>query len=106
MRRPEFGIRIVGTQEFLRPLGYLIQTQLGLPARVGTSTCAQPYMGVITFGGNRATQRFLDWLYDGATVSLQRKHERYETLKRLNAGGGFSDIYENEGEHRYADYAA
>jgi intein-encoded DNA endonuclease-like protein len=75
----QYNIGIIGTLEFLNKLKELTNITTKLSTKENHKNTYN-----FRIGGNKKTQKFLDWLYKDSTVSLSRKKERYEALKTYN----------------------
>lgn len=77
----QFMTAFLGNREFLERVNEVISTQCVVtPSRIYQST------GIcyIAFGGNRTAAKVLSYLYDGASVYLQRKHDLHRQLQDGN----------------------
>jgi DNA-binding transcriptional regulator WhiA len=77
---PEFAINIASNHNFINTLKLVINELTNLDFKV----CQRDTISLCWIGGNRKTQRFLDWLYKDANIFLQRKYLRYQDLKQIN----------------------
>lgn len=82
----KFTVSILGTEDILIFISeYFLEN--GLVRKVnsfGKRRSAQ-VVSHVEYGGNIQAQKILDHLYDGATVFLERKHNRYLMLKEQHS---------------------
>jgi hypothetical protein len=68
-------------------IGDIIEQELGIKKRIHkaqNSIKEDKNTRVLMFGGNKQVLKFLNWLYDGATIYLQRKYNKYCELYSIN----------------------
>jgi intein/homing endonuclease len=74
----QLNISFVSTKEFNEELKIIfkkfdVNSQLYFPKRYNFNTCR------LDFGGSRQVKRFCDWLYQDATIFLDRKYNLYKS---------------------------
>jgi hypothetical protein len=107
--RPQFEIRIAGTDDMMTGYAAIIRRELHIETYPIKVKGKQLNIRNVRFGGNLASYRFLDWLYQKSTIFMYRKHKRYRMLEKLNASPrkmrgsplGYSEYYDNELNFRY-----
>jgi hypothetical protein len=67
-----FSLR--GTPEFLKEVRYILETECQLPVR-DTEIRISSGHGCLEYGGNGVVSKLIDYLYQNATVYLERKHK-------------------------------
>lgn len=77
IHQDQLHIQFVSTKEFNLQLKKIlldmtINSYLDSPARYQDNTCR------LSFGGSRQVRRFMEWLYQDATVYLDRKKDTYD----------------------------
>ena len=80
-------ISFTGTSELINCIGDIIEQELGIKKRIHkaqNSIKEDKNTRVLMFGGNKQVLKFLNWLYDGATIYLQRKYNKYCELYSIN----------------------
>ena len=83
-KHPDYTFGIASTKEMLCEIYKYLPTnkKRETPCMWRTKRCeAEVYH--MTFGGNLQVIKILDYLYNNATVYLQRKHDRYLLLKNM-----------------------
>jgi hypothetical protein len=73
-KQGKWGICFAGTPIFLSRLSEVISSAVGIPERRLASTYCKTK--TIAYGGNRQVPQVLSYLYQGATISLERKRRR------------------------------
>lgn len=68
--------------DFIRDTGAFLEQELQEPFHTSSKIYhTGTEMAKLTIHGNDKCLRFLDWLYDGASVKLDRKYQKYLLLK-------------------------
>ena len=75
-----FSISLTSTQNFCIATKQILQTELNIAPTL-YMRFANGITAELSFGGNQQIYKFMNWLYDDATVCLQRKHEKFLELK-------------------------
>lgn len=71
-------VTLTSTGSFCKTAQQIIREKVGvLGGNIYDASCHNGATRVLSFGGSRQVEKFLDWLYDGADLYLQRKHDRY-----------------------------
>ena len=79
-RRHGFAVKILGTEDLLDFIkDFILSNNISYKGKYYKRRANQT-VSCLEFGGNRKVKKFLDLLYDDATVFLERKHERYLKL--------------------------
>lgn len=81
-RYTNFTVTFIGNPDFIEDLRRVIG------ARFGRTYCVSKQYGKIKtlhIVGNKQSREFLDWIYQDASIYLERKHYLYEDLKKWKA---------------------
>lgn len=81
--RKEYGIKIVGTEEVLNYIKDFIHDKNIAKIKKYYKRRESDTVSCIDFSGNNQVRKFLDEIYKNATVFLDRKHNRYIDLKKM-----------------------
>jgi intein-encoded DNA endonuclease-like protein len=74
---------MVGAESFINSMAGIFKTELDAHSSILKATPARDNnIKIMNVGGNRQVKRVLDWLYQDATIFMQRKYERYLGLCR------------------------
>lgn len=68
--------RVLGTMQFIGVVGEIINAELGIRASIRSSRSVFE----LCISGNRQVHRTCSWMYQDATIFLQRKYDRYKNL--------------------------
>lgn len=83
--RPLYKIRFCSTDDMLNwIMDHLIDNSIIKRRYPLTKRKPEHIVSNIEFGGNRLSQKYLDYIYDDATIWLDRKYNRYLDLLELN----------------------
>jgi LAGLIDADG-like domain len=75
--------KIISTKQFCQTTAQLLRETLSINCSQSLSRPkTNPVTTTLTVGGNSQSMKVLDWLYQGATIYLPRKHEKYLEFQR------------------------
>lgn len=79
----DYGWQITSTEQFCRIIKNLFKDKLSIHCSIRLS-CPKTnkITTTISIGGNLRVRKVLDWLYQGATIYLPRKYEKYQEFIR------------------------
>lgn len=86
-KRGDCHISFTGTNELMNSIGDIIENELKIKKHIylaQNSKVIDKNTRVLSFGGNRQTKRFLDWVYNDADIFLDRKYKRYCDYFNIN----------------------
>lgn len=70
-------VTLTSTYDFCKRCLDIMQSELGIGGAIYDASCHNGVTKVLSVSGNVQCKKILDWLYDGATLYLQRKHDKY-----------------------------
>ena len=79
---PKLAFSIVGSLLLLNKIRDILVDNVGIPHRPVTLIKDKKYAS-LEWTGNTFVPQIMEWLYDGATVYLDRKHKRYRQLDNV-----------------------
>lgn len=80
----DITVSIMSTKMFCVRLQEIISA-LGIATRIAKSYCNNGVTSTISISKKSDMLTFLEWMYDGSTIYLKRKHEIYEAYKKAKA---------------------
>lgn len=76
------NVSFIATRDFVEGIQRCLSEILGIPGSVfRASKGANPIITILRFGGRHQIAKFSDWLYQDATIFLDRKFQRFRELK-------------------------
>lgn len=75
---------IVATDSFCQSLKEICIDKLNINPNIYDTRCHNGITKSISFGGRDKSKIFLDWIYQGAEIFLQRKYDRYCKYYNIN----------------------
>lgn len=78
-----YGCSFISSIEHIQELNILIEKFIGKPMSYELKSNYITPMATLKFHGNQITKKFLDWLYLDSTIHLNRKYQKYLTLKDI-----------------------
>ena len=76
-KRNRIYIKIASSKRFCDELKTIINKEINIPSSVYTESSG---FSVLSIGGMYSSKIFGDWIYNGATIFMARKYERYLAL--------------------------
>jgi len=89
-RLPQCQYQLLGTEDFLDQIAEKISKECGLSQLKSRKTKSKIY--VLTYGGNRQAMKIREYLYQDATVYLERKYNIAIQAKPHKRGGARSKL--------------
>ncbi len=65
------------TKEFCEGMQKIVYESIGVKGGIYEASCKNGITKVYTLSGRNLVKKFLDWLYEGSTIHLERKYNRY-----------------------------
>ena len=75
-------ISIVGTKTFLNKIGEILKNEINVNHCLTTRNKKSQHIQTLGFNGKHQITRFLDWIYEGSTIHLDRKYGYYQRFKK------------------------
>jgi hypothetical protein len=103
IHQDQLNISIVSTKEFNIYLQNIFKTininsQIYCPERYTGNTCR------LDFGGSRQVSKFCEWIYENATIYLDRKYNLYQTYKLTHVPRYLDDRFSKYGYQMKVKY--
>lgn len=70
-------VTITCTKDFCIGLNETVMRHIGVKGGIYESSCKNGITKVYSLCGRNVTKKFLDWIYEGSTICLERKYNRY-----------------------------
>lgn len=70
-------VTITSTENFCLKIKQICFEELGLNAHIYDASCHNGITKVFCIGGRNVCKLFLDWIYENATIYMNRKYKRY-----------------------------
>lgn len=70
-------VTITATENMCLAIKDICKKYIGINASIYDASCHNGITKVLTISGRNVAKIFLDWIYDGADIFLQRKYDRY-----------------------------
>lgn len=77
-------IKITSTENFCKALVDICAKYLSIRSHIYEFSQPNGITKVFTISGRQASKKFLDWIYNDATIYLQRKYDRYLDYYNIN----------------------
>lgn len=77
-------LTITATDNFCCGMKEVVESELGINCHVYDASCHNGITKVFTLSGRNISKTFLDWIYQDATIYLQRKYDRYVSYYNIN----------------------
>jgi len=77
-------VTITSTENFCNALVDICAKYIGIRGHVYDASCHNGITKVFTLSGRDVSKKFLDWIYNDATIYLQRKYNRYLDYYNIN----------------------
>ena len=81
---PTITVTITSTENFCKAIVDICAKYLKIRGRIYDASCHNGITKVFTLSGCNISQQFLEWLYQDATIFLQRKYNRYCEYYNIN----------------------
>lgn len=78
------SVTITATDSFCIVMKEIVEAELGIKCHVYDASCHNGITKVFTLSGRNVSKKFLDWIYQDATIYLQRKYDRYVDYYNMN----------------------
>ncbi len=99
---PQSKLQITSTYIFNVFLKEFIKQEVNIGGRFSLLYKSKHNLVNLYYGGNNNVIRFMDWIYDGATIYLQRKFNKYqEFLKIYNSKEWINDNHNRKKPFQY-----
>lgn len=82
--RTSVVVTITSTQKFCEAISDICAKYLKINSGIYDASCHNGVTKVFQLSGNNVCKKFLDWLYEDATIFLDRKYQRYINYFLLN----------------------
>jgi intein-encoded DNA endonuclease-like protein len=101
----DFTVSLVSTDDFCRSAQDIIYNNIGILGKITKDkemlSRGNNITSIMLFRGNRQILRLMDWLYQDATIYMERKYQKYQELRawtedvdsRLNSPGNHKNQY-------------
>lgn len=76
-RKTQFTLTITSTDLFCNTLKCIVEESIGINCHVYDASNHNGITKVFTISGRNQVKKFMDWMYNGADLFLQRKYDRY-----------------------------
>ena len=81
----EYRVTICGTRTFLLSLRHLLP--------VTSTVNSRPGISVLQFAGTERVNVFMNWIYNDATVMLERKKQTFDRVPKQRGSSKFKGVY-------------
>lgn len=78
IHQDQLGIMIISTKEMVEHIVHLLN-DLGIKGHISHPERYTDNTHRLDFGGSRQVKKFCDWIYEGANIYLDRKHELFQS---------------------------
>lgn len=77
-------VTITSTMNFCKAISDICAEYIGINSGIYDASCHNGITSVFSISGNNVCEKFLNWIYDDATIYLERKYKRYVDYYKLN----------------------
>lgn len=78
------SVTITATKDFCIGMKEIVELKLDIKCHIYDASCHNGITKVFTLSGRNVSKKFLDWIYQDATIYLQRKYDRYTNYYDMN----------------------
>jgi hypothetical protein len=90
---PSYIIGFISSVIHMQQMNEIIKEQYGEGLYTSVAGKYSVPMGILKLSGNQKVINFLDWLYEGSTIHLDRKYKKYLELKDMVISNPRSKMY-------------